>query len=268
MKRVGVLLAALGALGGEPLFAAEPASAPALVTAVGKGYKLAFSDEFSGATLDQTKWIDSYPDNKRTHENNEQEYYAPDGWAVRDGFLVFKAEKRSLGGKPYTSGMASSFGKFSQKYGWFEARMKVPGSQGMWPAFWLLPASKKWPPEIDIMELIGREKNKVYLTLHEKQAGTWKPKSFGKAFEATDFTADFHTYAVEWAPGEIVWYVDGVERHRVKDAGVPDEPMYILLNLAVGGDWPRMPDETTVFPSTMQVDYVRVYQKAETGKGN
>jgi beta-glucanase (GH16 family) len=239
-----------------PALAADPPR----VDAVSKGYKLTFSDEFNGPDLDHSKWIDSYPGGKRTHANNEQEYYAPDGWQVRDGQLVFKADKRSMNGKPYTSGMVSSFGKFSQQYGWFEARMKVPGSQGMWPAFWLLPSSEKWPPEIDIMELIGREKNKVYLTLHERQPGTWKPKSFGHDYEIDDFTKDYHTYAVDWMPGEIVWYVDGVERHRVKDEGVPKEPMYILLNLAVGGDWPRMPDATTVFPSSMQIDYVRVYQ--------
>jgi beta-glucanase (GH16 family) len=231
------------------------------VDAASKGYKLVFSDEFNGTDLDRTKWIDSYPDDKRTHSNNEQQYYAKDGWAVGDGKLVFKAEKRSQGGKPYTSGMVSSYGLFAQEYGWFEARMKVPGSQGMWPAFWLLPASKRWPPEIDIMELIGREKNKVYLTLHERQEGTWKPKSFGHGFEGTDFSTDYHTYAVDWMPGEMVWYVDGIERHRVKDAGVPSEPMYVLLNLAVGGDWPGMPNATTVFPSTMEVDYVRVYKK-------
>ncbi len=182
---------------------------------------------------------------------------------MRGGELVFKAEKRSMNGKPYTSGMVSSYGKFSQQYGWFESRMKVPGSQGMWPAFWLLPDSKKWPPEIDIMELIGREKNKVYLTLHGKQEGTWRPKSFGHDFAAEDFTKDFHTYAIDWMPGEIVWFVDGVERHRAKNEFVPKEPMYVILNLAVGGDWPRMPDATTVFPSQMEVDYVRVYQKPQ-----
>ncbi len=228
---------------------------------VSKGYKLVFEDQFNGAQLDRSKWIDSYPNDRRTHENNEQEYYAPDGWEMRDGKLIFKAEKRSVKGKQFTSGMVSSFGKFSQQYGWFEARMKVPGSQGMWPAFWLLPASNHWPPEIDIMELIGREKNKVYMTLHAKQQGTWKPRSMGHDFAIDDFTKDFHTYAIDWMPGEIVWYVDGIERHHVKDDGVPKEPMYILLNLAVGGDWPRPVDATTVFPSYMEVDYVRVYAK-------
>ncbi|HZO87787.1 MAG TPA: glycoside hydrolase family 16 protein [Chthonomonadaceae bacterium] len=227
-----------------------------------KGWELVFHDEFDGDKLDTRKWIDSYPDNERTHSNNEQQYYAPDGYEVKDGYLRFIAEKRAMGGMPYTSGMISSYGKFSQKYGWFEIRARFPKGKGYWPAFWLLPETKDWPPEIDVLEILGHEPNKVYMTNHWKNANG-EHEGKGDSFTGPDFSADFHTFAVDWEPTEIIWYVDGVERYRTTQH-VPAEPMYILANLAVGGDWPGNPDETTPFPGYMDIDYIRVYQKANS----
>ena len=230
-----------------------------IVDPIKKGYALSWSDEFNGSKLDTTKWIDSYPDNNRTHSNGEQQYYATDGYAVSDGVLKLKAQKRTMGGMPYTSGMIASYGKFAQKYGWFEIRMKFPKGKGMWPAFWLLPETKAWPPEIDILEILGHEPNKVYLTNH------WKPvdgvhDGKGDSYTGPDFSADFHTFALEWTPTELVWYVDSKERYRT-DRHIPQEPMYVIANLAVGGDWPGLPDAATVFPASMDIDYIRVYQK-------
>ena len=227
------------------------------------GWTLTFNDEFDGTALDTTKWMDQYW-HGRTHSNNEQQYYAPDGYGVADGRLCFTAEQREMGGMPYTSGMVTSFESFSQQYGWFEIRARFPKGQGLWPAFWLLPATKEWPPEIDILEILGHETDKVYFSTHwtndvigpenhQFKTGDWV---------GPDFSADFHTFAVEWQADLCVWYVDGVERYR-SVAGIPDEPMYVIANLAVGGDWPGMPDATTPFPSSMDIDYIRVYQRDE-----
>ena len=224
-----------------------------------QGWELTFQDEFSGSRLDKTKWIDSYPDDVRTHSNNEQQYYAPDGYAVGSGRLRLKAQKRSMGGMPYTSGMVSSYGKFTQQYGWCEMRARFPNGKGMWPAFWLLPPTKEWPPEIDILEILGHEPDKVYMTNHWKNAsGAHEGK--GDSFKGLDFSAAYHTFALDWEPDALVWYVDGVERYRTT-ANIPSEPMYLLANLAVGGDWPGNPDNKTIFPAYMDIDYIRVYKK-------
>ena len=225
------------------------------------GYKMTFSDEFKNSKLNTKKWIDSYPFGARTHSNGEQEYYAPDAVSVENGNLRFKAERRKMGGMPYTSGMATTFGNFSQKFGWFEIRAKMPAGKGMWPAFWLLPADgKKWPPEIDILEILGHEPNKVHLTNHWRTDGPSHHEGKGVDFTGPDFTKDYHTYALQWTPTELVWYIDGVERYATREH-IPQEPMYVLLNLAVGGDWPGNPDATTPFPSYMDIDYLHVYAK-------
>jgi beta-glucanase (GH16 family) len=224
-----------------------------------QGWQLTFQDEFSGSRLDTTKWIDSYPDNVRTHSNNEQQYYAPDGYVVSGGRLRLKAEKRTMGGMPYTSGMVSSYGKFAQQFGWFEIRARFPKGKGMWPAFWLLPNTKAWPPEIDVLEILGHEPDKVYMTNHYRRADG-RHEGKGDSFKGPDFSAAYHTFALEWEPAAIVWYVDGAERYRTTE-NIPSEPMYLLANLAVGGDWPGNPDDKTVFPAYMDIDYIRVYKQ-------
>lgn len=228
------------------------------------GWTLTFADEFDGTTLDTTRWIDSYPDGKRTHSNNEQQYYATDGWQVSGGFLRLTAERKPNGGMPYTSGMVCSYGKFAQKYGRFEIRARFPKGKGMWPAFWLLPESKGWPPEIDVLEILGDAPDVVLMSNHwgtdyrnhRWETGKWK---------GPDFSTDFHTFTVEWSPERIVWLVDGVERYRTVQ-NIPHEPMFVLANLAVGGDLPGMPDETTPFPGMMEVDYIRVYARADSAQ--
>ncbi len=224
-----------------------------------RGWTLTFHDEFDGPALDSSHWIDSYPDNERTHSNNEQEYYAADGCVVDKGLLRLRAEKRTMGGMPYTSGMVTSYGKFSQQFGWFEIRCRMPKGKGMWPAFWLLPDDKSWPPEIDVLEVLGHETETVYLTNHYKNAaGAHEGK--GEHYKGPDFAGGLHTFAVDWEPGSITWYVDGTERFRTTE-NVPSVPMYVLANLAVGGDWPGNPDAATLFPNTMDIDYIRVYKK-------
>jgi len=224
-----------------------------------QGWTLAFHDEFEGKALDTALWIDSYPDNVRTHSNNEQQYYATDGYVFSKGLLRLKAERRPMEHMPYTSGMVTSYGKFAQKFGWFEIRCRMPKGKGMWPAFWLLPSSKSWPPEIDVLEVLGHETDKVYLTNHyTNEKGRHEGK--GESYKGPDFAAGFHAFAVDWEPASIAWYVDGVERYRTTE-NIPAVPMYVLANLAVGGDWPGNPDDSTVFPNTMDIDYIRVYSK-------
>ncbi len=223
------------------------------------GWTLVFHDEFDGTKLDTSKWEDQYW-HGRTHGNQELQYYAPDGYEVRDGLLILKGEKRSMNGHPYTSGMVTSFKSFSQQYGYFEIRARFPKGKGYWPAFWLLPADRKWPPEIDVLEILGHEPDKVYFTNHWRDA-EGKHKSKGGSYKGPDFSKDFHTFAASWTEKEIIYYVDGVEQFR-SDQGVPHEPFYVIANLAIGGDWPGNPDETTLFPGLMEIDYIRVYKRA------
>jgi beta-glucanase (GH16 family) len=232
---------------------------PAPVKAVDLGYKLAWADEFDGTSLDTTKWQTDYaPKVHPLGTNGELQAYVPDEVSLRDGKLILRAERKAHERMAFTSGMVSSHDKFSQKYGWFEARAKLTAGKGFWPAFWLLPQDRHWPPEIDIVEHKGSILNRVWLTVHRPQPNTWRPLSSGTQWNGPDFTADFHAFAVDWRPDGVVWYVDGIERHRW--SGTADfGPMYVLLNLAVGGQWDGSPDAQTPFPAEMQVDYVRVY---------
>ena len=169
----------------------------------------------------------------------------------------------------------SAEGLFSQAYGRFEARIKIPAGQGMWPAFWMLGndiSTVGWPKcgEIDIMENIGKEPGTVHGSLHG-------PSTTGPTSDTSDpfslpagqkFADDVHLYAVEWEPGVVRFYVDANLYATVTQSQWPaggawvfDHPFFIILNVAVGGDWPGSPDNTTVFPQQMLVDYVRVYAK-------
>jgi len=155
------------------------------------------------------------------------------------------------------SGAMTTFGKFSQEFGYFEIRCRIPAGQGLWSAFWLMP-DKKWPPEIDVFENLGQDPAKLYLTNHWKE-GT-KTRSHESVYRGPDFSQEFHTIAIDWSARAIVWYVDGVERARSVD-GIPRGKFYLLANLAVAGDWPGPPDGTTRFPGIYEIDYVRVYRR-------
>jgi beta-glucanase (GH16 family) len=227
------------------------------------GWKLVFSDEFNGHELDTTKWNTCYPwveDGGCTNSgNNELEWYQPDEVSVQDGLLRLRAQDRSVKeGFPYTSGMVTSHRKFSFQYGYVEARFKVPAGQGMWPALWLLPENEQWPPEIDILEVLGNAPSTIYTTLHYTTNGT-DHYSSGSSWRGYDFSAGFHTIGLLWEPHLIAWIIDGVERFSVTD-NVPQEPFYFLANLAVGGNWPGSPNASTVFPGYFEIDFIRIYQ--------
>ncbi|MBI1368446.1 MAG: family 16 glycosylhydrolase [Planctomycetes bacterium] len=227
------------------------------------GWKLTFDDEFNGDTLDVTKWTPADPWGRE--RNNELQAYVPEAITLKDGVLHIRADRGAAkyAGRmrQYTSGMMTTAMKFAQRYGRFEFRFRAPAGRGFWPAIWMLPNPPSWPPEIDVMELIGHEPDKVHMTHHWHDA-EHRLRSDTAEWTGPDFSADFHTIAVEWTPTYIAWFIDGVERQR-STRSIPDTPMFILLNLAVGGDWPGPPDANTKFPSDFQIDYVRVYEKNE-----
>jgi beta-glucanase (GH16 family) len=205
--------------------------------------------------------------------NNELQYYTdrPENVTVNNGYLIITARQESFEGSNYTSARLVTKNKFEQRYGRFEARMRLPYGQGMWPAFWMLGAdidTNPWPGcgEIDIMENKGRTPSIVSSAVHGPGY------SAGQAiFKEYDFVNDrvdtgFHVYGIEWGPGYINFYVDDVLYNQITPEDVTGEwvfdngPFFLLLNLAVGGTFDGPPNAETVFPQSIVVDYVRVYK--------
>ncbi|MDX2146137.1 MAG: glycoside hydrolase family 16 protein [Planctomycetota bacterium] len=238
------------------LAASAPSAALAQGTPPLNPWIATWSDEFTGTSLDPAKWM---AQNIAWPHNNEQQYYSPSNARVANGMLTITAERRPQGGRNFTSARVETQGRFQQMFGRFEARMKLPRTQSLWPAFWLLPQGM-WPPEIDIMEMLGHEPNKVYFSNHYGQQPT--NGHLTTSYVGPDFSADFNTFGVEWEPGKLDFFVNGVRRstHTFR---VPEIPMFIILNTAVGGFWPGYPDATTVLPQQHIVDWVRVYKKLD-----
>jgi beta-glucanase (GH16 family) len=246
------------------------------------GWKLVWSDEFNSpdaSPVDTTKWVSESGGNG--WGNQELEYYTtrPENAFEQGGNLVIKVLQEKYTGadgvtRDYTSARLKTLGKFSQKYGRFEARIKIPEGQGIWPAFWMLGddiGKVGWPKcgEIDIMENIGKEPAMVHGTIHGPGYSGDKGISAPYSLPPDQhFANDFHLYAVEWEPKAIRFYVDDHLYATRSPADLPKgtkwvyaHPFFLLMNVAVGGGWPGNPDATTVFPQTMLVDYVRVYKR-------
>ncbi|NNJ79355.1 MAG: glycoside hydrolase family 16 protein [Xanthomonadales bacterium] len=245
----------------------------------GDALMLVWNDEFDGTQLDPEVWFFESGDGSQYGipgwGNNELQWYLPDSAQLDNGVLVITARQESQNGKDYTSARINTRDRFAFAYGRIEARIRLPGGQGLWPAFWLLPqdfAYGGWAAsgEIDVMEAVnlgGAGGNTVHGTLH--YGGEWPNNVFtGESYGVpTDATTDFHVYALEWDATEMRWYVDGVlyaMQNAWYSTSAPypapfDQPFYILLNVAVGGNFPGAPDAGTEFPVTMEVDYVRVY---------
>lgn len=234
-----------------------------------------FSDDFdgpAGAAVDGSKWTQETGDNVNNHELQWYTQGTNNASLDGNGDLVITAKQEGgntcwYGPCTYTSARLNTSGKFTQTYGHFEARMKLPRGQGMWPAFWALGddiGSNGWPGcgEIDFMENIGREPTTVHGTIHGP--GYSGSGGIGAPYSGPNFSDDFHTYAVDWAPDSIKWYVDGnlYQTRTPADLNgnrwVFDHPFFIILNLAVGGDWPGSPDGSTTFPQQLVIDYVHV----------
>ena len=220
-------------------------------------WRLTFSDEFEGTTLDAATWSH---ETGRWPYNAELQHYQLANVSVQGGFLAITATRDNRFNPPYASARINTSTSFLQRYGRFEMRARLPRGQGIWPAFWLLPQNA-WPPEIDIMELLGHEPTRVHFTNHWGTAAA--PRSQTSSFSGPDFSAGFHTFACEWYPDRIDFFVDGVRRATNINGGIPSVPMYIILNLAVGGLWPGNPDASTAFPQQMVVDWVRAYELLE-----
>jgi len=250
-----------------------------------KNYTLVWHDEFdgpNGSLPDPKKW--TYDLGGGGWGNQELESYtnSAENAHIENGNLVITARKENFEGsdhiaREFTSARLKTQGLFSQTYGRFEARIKIPSGQGMWPAFWMMGdniSSVGWPKcgEIDIMENVGKEPGLVHGSLHG-------PTTTGAATDLTstvslptgkDFAATYHLYAVEWEPDAVRFYVDDTlyatfaansvaSTPTTAGSWVFDHPYFLILNVAVGGSWPGPPDATTAFPQTMLVDYVRVY---------
>ncbi len=245
-------------------------------------YKLIWMDEFEGSKLNTEDW--NYEYHEPGWVNNELQEYVDslDNVYVKDGKLVIQAIKivDENGNTSYTSGRINTQNKHDYKYGRFEARVKVPSGKGFLPAFWMMPTDEsfygQWPKcgEIDIMEVLGDNLTTSHGTLHFGEPHTQSQGSY--VLNKGDFANEFHVFACEWEPGEIRFYVDGNLFHTEKDwftkrpgygeVAYPapyDQPFYMILNLAVGGNWPGNPEPDAVFAENAQlvVDYVKVYQK-------
>ena len=263
----------------------EPCWQPGTLAAApesSKEWVLTWSDEFdgpNGAPPDATKWVMKI--GGKGWGNNELQYYTSRRQNIRqeEGKLVIEAIKEKLTDVDgvehgYTSGRLSTAGKFSQQYGRFEARIKLPSGQGIWPAFWLLGddfSTKGWPScgEIDIIESVGSTPSKVSGSLHGP--GYFAGKSITGSYTLSNghFSDKFHVFSVEWEPQAIRFYVNDHLYAARTAADLPpgkpwvyDHAFYLILNLAVGGNLPGSPSDSTIFPQRMLVDYVRVYSRS------
>jgi beta-glucanase (GH16 family) len=248
------------------------------------GWTLTWSDEFDGpdgSAVDPTKW--KHDTGGSGWGNQELEYYT-DGTqnaVVQGGNLVITATTDGAsqyqcwyGTCTYTSARLLTQGLFSQTYGRFEARVQMPTGRGLWPAVWMLGndiSTVSWPAcgEIDFMETIGSDISTNHGSLH---APNYNPTATYPLPGGGTFADDFHTFAIEWEPGTVRFYVDDNLYETQNSSGVPSggtwefdgQPFFLLANVAVGGQWPGSPDSTTTFPQTMKVDWVRAYQKNGT----
>jgi hypothetical protein len=244
------------------------------------GYQLIFSDEFYGSRINYQNWAHQLSDGTAYGlpagwGNNELQYYTarPENSYLSNGNLVIVARDESYQGYYYTSARLRSFAKQEFLYGKIEARIRLPATQGIWNAFWMLPTDSEYggwaaSGEIDIVESVNIA-DTIHGAIH--YGGQWpaNTSSGGSYSDGTDFSDDFHTYAIEWEPTRIRWYMDEQLYHTETSwwssgGSYPapfNKPFHILLNVAVGGNWPGDPNESSTFPQKMLIDYVRVYQK-------
>jgi beta-glucanase (GH16 family) len=222
--------------------------------------QLIWSDEFNGNSIDGSKWqFETGPG-----VNNEKQYYQASNASVSNGNLVITARNQSVNGWPYTSARMNTAGRFTTQYGRIEARIKLPSGQGLWPAFWMLGSnigSVGWPKcgEIDIMEHVNTS-GTIYGTIHWDVNGH---AQYGKTINTNP--TDYHLYAVEWDAGEIRWFLDNnlyCKANILNNINSTEEfhkPFFIILNLAVAGDFPGQIVDLSKLPAKMYVDYVKVY---------
>ena len=226
--------------------------------------------------FDASKWSTVFPWGGRSTPGEQELYVDPEykGYGhespglnplrCNNGILSITADRpppraaHQIEGQLYTSGLLTSYRSYARKYGYFEIRARLPQGKGLWPAFWLLPTDRSWPPEIDVFEIAGDEPTLLRVTVHSSVIGN---PEVGVSYKVKvpDMTTSFHSYGVLWTEAYVAWYFDG---RRIASMTTPSDlnkPMYLLINLAVGGGFPGLPDATTHFPAVMQISYVRAY---------
>lgn len=234
------------------------------------GMRLVLDEEFNGKQLNTHVFTSGMPwDAPSNPDNGNLNLYQASALEVSGGNLKLWAKKKPLlpvfykNGQhfSYASGMVQTSTSYAFQYGYVEMRAKMPAGKGLWGAFWLLPANPvgKWPPEIDILEHHGDKPNKGFFSLHFQDANGETQHDIHET-DVPDMMSDYHTYGVLWEPERMIWFMDG-RAVAQSNEGIPHEPMYLLLNLAVGGHWSGNPDASTRFPASMDVDYVKVWQR-------
>ncbi len=229
------------------------------------GWNLVWQDEFNGPTIDSSKWtFQTGP----SEVNAELEYYSNSSQNafIQDSTLVIRALQQSAGGRNYTSAKLYTQFKGDWLYGRVEVKAKLNHGQGMWPAIWMMPTDNAygtWPAsgEMDIMELLGQQTDKVYGTIHYAVNGQHQQQGSSLTLSSGNFADTYHIFAYEWDADQQRWYVDDSLYFSTTLESPFDQRFYLILNVAVGGSWPGSPDSTTPFPNDMTVDYVRIYQK-------
>ena len=235
------------------------------------GYTLVWSDEFDGTAL-SSEWVHEIGNGNWGWGNNELQYYRPENTTVGNGVLTITAKPQNFGGFNYTSSRIKTQGLKSFQYGRVDIRAAVPYSKGIWPALWMLGdniTSVSWPAcgEIDIMELIGGtgyNDRTVHGTIHWDQNGSHANYGGSNSLLSGMYAENFHVFSIIWDANEIRWLRDDVQYHvaSITPAAMSEfhENFFFIFNVAVGGNWPGNPDASTVFPQSMYVDYVRVFQ--------
>ncbi|WP_297696822.1 family 16 glycosylhydrolase [Phenylobacterium sp.] len=252
---------------------------------------LTFDDEFntlslwngsSGAWSTTTGFSDPAGNGSSYPANGEQEWYinanygptsSVHPWTVSDGVLTLTAQRADpsivpylgsnqagfpgMGAYQWTSGLIGTDHSFSQTYGYFEMRAQLPAGQGMWPAFWLLKEDGSYPPEIDVMEAVGKDPSTVYTTVHTAETGV--PTAEGLGENVGNFATSYHDYAVDWEPDTITFYIDEKQVYQVATPADMHSPMYMIANLAVGGSWAGAPDASTPAINQMNIDWIRAW---------
>jgi beta-glucanase (GH16 family) len=243
-------------------------------------WQLVWEDDFDADELDQSKWSYQLGDGCHISQNlcgwgnNELQYYTEreQNISVEDGFLTITAHEEDYEGSDYTSARIRTIQKGDWRFGRIEVRAKLPQGQGIWPAIWMLPTDENfggWPQsgEIDIMEMVGHEPETVHGTIHfgdpwPNNQNEGEPYSL----ESGIFADNYHVFSIEWEQNKIEFFVDGnlfftVTPSTVSPKQYPfNDKFHLIMNIAVGGNWPGNPNSSTEFPQTMSIDYVRVYQ--------
>jgi len=236
------------------------------------GMNLVWQDEFNGTELNTAVWTHEIGTGSSGWGNNELQYYRSQNTKVENGNLIITAKKESFAGSSYTSSRIITKGNKFFKYGRVDIRAALPEGQGIWPALWMLGeniSTVGWPKcgEIDIMEMVGgnNRENTVHGTVHWDNNNSHAQYGGDYTLSTGTFNDKFHVFSIVWDESRIFWYVDGIEYHVIDTTpeGLNEfrENFFFIFNVAVGGNWPGSPNNTTRFPQHLIVDYVRVFQK-------